>query len=68
MVSIAGGCDEYTPWTAALVAALAGPLYLLISHTLVRFKIDDPVDAVAVHCGSGQNIPGCHGMRFYFFK
>ena len=53
MVSIAGGCDEYTPWTAALVAAMAGPLYLMISHTLVKFKIDDPVDAVAVHCGSG---------------
>ena len=53
MVSVASGCDGYTPWMACLIAIIAGNLYLFISRLLVKLKIDDPVDAVAVHCGSG---------------
>ncbi len=53
MVSVAGGCDGYSPWMAVVIAAIAGNLYLGISKLMVKIKVDDPVDAVAVHCGSG---------------
>ena len=54
MVSVAGGCDGYAPWAAFVLACLSGLVYLGVSSLMVRLKIDDPVDAVAVHCGSGM--------------
>ena len=54
MVSVAGGCDGYTPWMALIMSIMAGKLYLGISNLLVKLKIDDPVDSVAVHFGSGE--------------
>eukprot|EP00094_Tigriopus_californicus_P008470 TCALIF_08163-PA protein Name:"Similar to amt-1 Putative ammonium transporter 1 (Caenorhabditis elegans)" AED:0.13 eAED:0.21 QI:0/0.33/0.14/0.85/1/1/7/0/450 len=53
MVSVAGGCDGYYPWSAFIVSALSSPLHLTISRVMVKLRIDDPVDAVAVHFGSG---------------
>eukprot|EP00095_Tigriopus_kingsejongensis_P012176 maker-scaffold2514_size14919-snap-gene-0.4 protein:Tk12176 transcript:maker-scaffold2514_size14919-snap-gene-0.4-mRNA-1 annotation:"predicted protein" len=53
MVSVAGGCDSYYPWSACLIAALSAPIHLGVSNLLVKLRIDDPVDAVAVHFGSG---------------
>ncbi len=54
MVSVAGGCNDYNPWSSCIIAAMAGPLYILISAAMVKARIDDPVDAVAVHFGSGM--------------
>ncbi len=54
MVAVAGGCNDYNPWASCAIAAAAGPLYIAISAAMVRLRIDDPVDAVAVHCGSGE--------------
>lgn len=56
MVSIAGACDHYTPWMAFVIAAVAGSLHLVVSHVMVKLKIDDPVDACAVHLGSGTTL------------
>lgn len=53
MVSVCAGCDGYYPWAAALVSAIAGGVYITISLLLVKLKIDDPLDAVAVHAGAG---------------
>ena len=53
MVCVSGGCDGYSPCVALFVGCLSGPLYLFLSAAMVRFHIDDPVDAVAVHLGSG---------------
>ena len=53
MVSICAGCDGYYPWAAALVASVAGILYVIVSKTMASVKIDDPLDAVAVHASSG---------------
>ena len=38
------------------MAFFAGLLYVSISIVLVKLKIDDPLDAVAVHAGSGNCI------------
>ena len=53
MVSVCAGCDGYYPWGAALVAWLAGVFYVVVSKTMVSIKVDDPLDAVAVHASSG---------------
>ena len=53
MVSVCAGCDGYYPWAASLVAAVAGALYVVISRLVISIKVDDPLDAVAVHAGSG---------------
>ena len=53
-VSVCGGCSHYYPWAAVIVAFFAGLLYVSISIVLVKLKIDDPLDAVAVHAGSGN--------------
>ena len=34
---------------------IAGVIYVSISLLMVRLKIDDPLDAVAVHAGSGKS-------------
>ena len=53
MVSVCAGCDGYYPWAAASVAAVAGVLYVFLSKLIISIKVDDPLDAVAVHAGSG---------------
>ena len=47
------GCDGYYPWAAALVSAVSGALYVVVSKLVISIKVDDPLDAVAVHAGSG---------------
>ena len=54
MVSVAGGCDSFAPWTSCLVASIACTLHLVMSGIMVKLRIDDPVDAVAVHFASGE--------------
>lgn len=46
-----------TPWASCINGALAGLLYVLTSHMLVRMGVDDPLDSSAIHCGSG--VLGC---------
>ncbi|CAG5124631.1 unnamed protein product [Candidula unifasciata] len=53
MVAVCSGCNVYRPWAAPIVGAFAGVSFNLISWLMCRFKIDDPVDAVAVHFGGG---------------
>ena len=54
MVSICGGCGYYYPGHSIIVSSVAGCIYVLISILMVKLKIDDPLDAVAVHAGGGM--------------
>ena len=54
MVSICAGCNSYYPWIASGIASVAGVVYIFLSLLMVRLRIDDPLDAVAVHAGSGK--------------
>ena len=54
MVSICGGCGYYYPGHSIIVSSVAGCIYVLISMVMVKLKIDDPLDAVAVHAGGGM--------------
>ena len=53
MVSVCSGCNVFHPLSAGLLGIIAGSLYLVTSATMIKIQVDDPVDAVAVHAGSG---------------
>ena len=54
MVSICAGCDGFMPWAGVVVGTVGGVIYILYSKMMTLMKIDDPLDAVAVHMGSGM--------------
>ena len=53
-MSLISGCNEYYPYISVIVASVAGLIYLAISDLMYKLKIDDPLDAVAVHGGPGK--------------
>ena len=53
MVSVCAGCDAFMPWAGTVVGTIAGVLYIFFSKLMTMLRIDDPLDAVAVHMGSG---------------
>ena len=53
MVSLCAGCNLFAPWASCVVAAVGASAYLLLSGLLVAFRVDDPVDAIAVHGAGG---------------
>uniref|UniRef100_T1JHB7 Ammonium transporter n=1 Tax=Strigamia maritima TaxID=126957 RepID=T1JHB7_STRMM len=53
MVAICAGVDAVTMWGAALTGAVAGVVYLITHILVIKAKIDDPIDAIAVHLGGG---------------
>ena len=65
MVCVSGGCDGYHPMFAALIGLVSGPSYLGISRLMVELKIDDPVDAVAIHLGGGKRDYVASGAEYH---
>ena len=53
MVSVCAGCDAMKPWAGLVTGIVGGCLYVINSKVMSSMKIDDPLDAVAVHLGSG---------------
>ena len=53
LVSITASCNAVTTSEAALIGAIGAAVMLLVSYWLERWRIDDAVDAVAVHGGGG---------------
>ena len=54
LVAITAGCASVDAVGAAVIGAVSGVLVDLVVEGLdVRFHIDDPVGAVAVHCANG---------------
>jgi len=53
LVAITAGCSVVEPWAALIIGAIGGLVYLFGSKTLIKFKIDDAVDAVPVHFCNG---------------
>jgi ammonium transporter, Amt family len=52
LIAIAGSCGVIEPWSAVIIGAVAGVIYLMGSNMLIRLRIDDACDAIPVH-GSG---------------
>jgi Amt family ammonium transporter len=53
LVAITAGCGTVESWAAAVIGLVAGWLYLASSALLIRWKIDDVVDAIPVHLVAG---------------
>jgi len=62
-VAICSSADEIEPYGGIIIGAAAGLAYLLLAYVLVRFKVDDPLDAAPVHLGAG--ICGVIGDGFF---
>lgn len=54
MVAACAGCNHMYPWGACVLGCCAGVSFHLWSWIVRRLKIDDPLDAVAVHFGGGS--------------
>ena len=53
LVGITAGCSVVEPWAAVIIGVVSAFIYHLASCTMRRFKIDDPLDAFAVHGACG---------------
>jgi len=53
LVAITAGCAAVTPTAAVLIGALAGALVNVAFPLVERWRVDDPVGAIAVHGFSG---------------
>jgi len=53
MVALCAGCDDLYPWAAIILGAVAGTALICWHKLMLALKIDDPLDAVAVHLGGG---------------
>jgi Amt family ammonium transporter len=55
LVSITAGCSVVEPWAAVIIGLIGSMVYTGVSELVKRvLKIDDVVDAFAVHCGGGM--------------
>jgi len=55
LVSVTGGCGFYRPWAAFCVGIIGGAVYFGSSKLILNvMKVDDPLDAIAVHAFCGM--------------
>jgi Amt family ammonium transporter len=53
LVAVTAGCATVETWAAVIIGIVAGWVYLAASKLLIRFRIDDAVDAIPVHMVGG---------------
>jgi len=53
LVSITAGCGNVHPWASVIIGSVGGVLYMFAADMLVKFEIDDPVQAFPVHGACG---------------
>jgi Amt family ammonium transporter len=55
MVAQCAGCDEFQPWGALIVGMFGGVAFITVHIAMIKCRLDDPLDAVAVHGGGGKH-------------
>ncbi len=53
LVSITSGCAFFEPWAAIIAGGVGGVIFPLASRALTRMRVDDPLEAGAMHGGCG---------------
>ena len=53
MIATCAFCTKAAPWATFLVGIFAAFVYVIVHYSMIWFRIDDPLDAVAVHSGGG---------------
>ncbi|KAK3591878.1 hypothetical protein CHS0354_005081 [Potamilus streckersoni] len=66
MVSICGGCNQYYSYSAFAVGIIGGVSYMIITWLTIKLKVDDPLDATAVHVGGG--LWGALAVPFFSYE
>ena len=53
LVSITASCNNVTHWSAIVIGTVGAFVYIFACVFMIKFKIDDPVEASQVHgfCG-----------------
>ena len=54
MVASCAGCNDMEPWSAMVMGLVAGVVHTFLHVLVLKFYIDDPLDAIAVHLGGGK--------------
>lgn len=63
LVGITAGCSVVAPWSALVIGLVSGLVYKFSSNLLVKFRVDDAVDAIPVHLFNG--IWGCLAVGLF---
>jgi len=73
LAGITGSCGVVEPYSAIIIGSISGLLFLGCSIMLLRFRLDDAVDAIPVHLAGGAwgviatgLFASPTGMRRYF--
>ena len=53
MVAQCAGCNIFPIWAALIVGGIGGATFHLVHWLTIKARMDDPLDAVAVHFGGG---------------
>jgi Amt family ammonium transporter len=53
LVAIPASCSVVTPWAAIIIGTVAGWVCIAADALLIKFKIDDAVNAIPVHLANG---------------
>lgn len=63
LVGITAGCDMVSVWGSVAIGIICGIVVVLVVEVMdSKFKIDDPVGAVGVHCACGVTGTICTGL------
>jgi ammonium transporter, Amt family len=54
LVSVTAGCNVIPTWSAVIHGGIGGVVYTFASSRVLKAKIDDPLDAFAVHGACGM--------------
>jgi Amt family ammonium transporter len=65
LVSITAGCGNVHPWASVIIGSVGGVFYVAAADALVKFQVDDPVQAFPVHGACG--IWGVFAAVFFDF-
>ena len=53
LAAITASCNVVYPWAAIAIGSIAGAIYTAASKLSIKMRLDDPLDAVAVHAWNG---------------
>ncbi|KAJ8299375.1 hypothetical protein KUTeg_023435 [Tegillarca granosa] len=52
-VSVCSGCNQIETYAAFIMGMAGGVAYMITTRAMLKLKVDDPLDATAVHYGGG---------------